>query len=179
MTIPNDISSLQCASTESFDAFSELVTPLSENQFFAPFGKKWSPAQHQQHLILANRGVGSVLKRPKSFFEQFGRAQQPSRTYQQQEDYWRRTYREPVIAPAQVVPGDDLPERTTLLANWTMIRDKIEARLPENWTEKELDTYQIPHYKFGLMTMREMMHFIILHNYHHVRLLRSYLNGRV
>jgi len=38
----------------------------------------------------------------------------------------------------------------------------------ENWTETELDTYQLPHLLFGMMTMREMLFFTLYHNWHHL-----------
>lgn len=58
-----------------------------------------------------------------------------------------------------------------------MIRQKYYDRLPANWSEEELDQHCVNHPALSQITMREMLFFIIFHNYHHLELMRHYLGA--
>jgi hypothetical protein len=45
------------------------------------------------------------------------------------------------------------------------------------WREADLDRYLLPHPLLGKLTLREMLHFTLYHNYHHVQSVATRLRG--
>ncbi len=168
---------LQAAIYKSFCAIDSLVSATSEAQFqHRPQGRKWSIAENIYHLMLSNRGIASALGKPKEFFVQFGKPDQPSRTYGELADQYFHEIRGRQ-APEAVRPKADEPlTKQQLLDSWQLITDKFEERLAL-WTEEELDRYVLPHLRLGKLTMREMLYFVIYHNKHHLSAMQRSLSG--
>jgi hypothetical protein len=50
-------------------------------------------------------------------------------------------------------------------------RETVAAELygaVEGWSERALDRFRLPHPALGQLTVREMLHFTLYHNLHHV-----------
>lgn len=174
---PVTLPEIQKAVDESFATMASFVKPLSDEQFhYRPEdGKKWSVGEGMNHLILASMGIASALGRPKSFFERFGSIDRPSMTYKEM----YQTYFDRIVgaqAPKNVSPDRTSPKtRQELMNSWQMIQQKFFDRLPINWTEEELDQHCVFHPAFGQITMREMLFFVIYHNYHHLNIMQRSL----
>ena len=69
------------------------------------------------------------------------------------------------ICAGLYVTGEDWDN---LFRDWEMVNQKFQDRLAE-WSESDLDTYAIPHPVLGLLSTRQMLLFVILHNEHHLQ----------
>lgn len=173
MAIPE----LQQHLNDRSNVFLSVAAPLSNEQFFAPLdGDKWSVAENLQHLFLSARPVARVLAGPREFLAQFGKPSQPSRSYEQLLADYKRTLRETGIkAPASMVGrAEDLTDRSAVTDRFSQAHQGVATALI-NWTDDELDAYYIPHPALGLLTIREMVYFTILHVDHHLDLTRERL----
>ncbi len=50
--------------------------------------------------------------------------------------------------------------------------NKLAQVIEQNWTEEQLDNYQVKHPILGKLTMRELAYFTIYHNVHHMETIR-------
>lgn len=174
---------------EAFHTSNRTITDyfgsLSPDAFFAHPPEVWSVAENVQHLILTvSPIVKAVLIPREKLSKRFGLADRPSRRYTEVRDQYRETLATGmVVAPTQYVPVlDELPAdrrqgQAHILAAWKETSDGLTTHL-EGWTEAELDTYQLPHLLFGMMTMREMLFFTLYHNLHHLEDARRVVEAR-
>lgn len=180
--LPNDFNpksreELQKALYQSYCAIDSLVTGTDEPQFqHRPQGRKWSIAENIYHLMLATRGVAKALGRPKSFFEQFGVPEQPTRSYQALSQQYFQHIRGRQASEATFPIAEKPLTKQQLLDSWQEISDQLEENLAK-WSEEELDQLVLPHPAFGNLTMREMLFFVIYHNYHHLESMQHSLSG--
>jgi len=168
--IPTNQSELQDALTVSLTDIENAAIGVSEAKFHERPNGKWSIGENIEHLILTSMGIISIAARPKSFFEPFGEIKRPTRSYEELVVIYQKILDKGQKSPADYSSKpDDVKSREELLSGWKMLRGKIAKRLPEHWTETELDKYCIPHPVMGLLTMREMLMFTVLHTYHHLK----------
>ncbi|GAA4401015.1 hypothetical protein GCM10023187_14770 [Nibrella viscosa] len=161
---------IQAAIHKAVTDVQATIEPISDSQFFEPLDNgKWSVAETLQHLYLVIRGLNRLLPGPREVFEQWGKAEQPSRSF----DVVKHTYQagslKPRVAPEQVTPraADLDTDRQTLTERFVSAHQALATNL-DGWSEEELDTYQVPHLVLGKMTVREILYFTILHLYHHL-----------
>ncbi|MEO8610916.1 MAG: DinB family protein [Chloroflexota bacterium] len=147
---------------------------LSPDTFFAHPPEVWSAGENLQHLVLTVRPITKAVLIPREkLSKRFGLADRPSRRYTEIYEQYKSALQGGIVAPPQYVPVlDELPAdqklgQAQIMADWAEISDGLTTHL-ENWTETELDTYQLPHILFGMMTMREMLFFTLYHNGHHL-----------
>jgi hypothetical protein len=148
---------------------------LSPDEFFAHPPEVWSAGENLQHLVLSVAPITKAVLIPhEKLSKRFGLADRPSRTFAEVRDqYVAGLQTGLVVAPPQYVPVlDELPAdqklgQSKILADWLETSDSLTTHL-ETWTDAELDTYQLPHLLFGMMTMREMLFFTVYHDLHHL-----------
>lgn len=173
---PTNRSELLTLLEKSHREVADLIESTDEKTFHTRQDGKWSIGENLEHLILSHRGIISVLGKPKAVFAPFGKADRPSGTYAALTDRYRAKLSGGLTAPTKFSPDPAAPKsRAELLQNWQMLSQKLAARLPENWTEEDLDTYQLPHPAFGNLTVREMLFFIVFHNGHHLKAMKKYV----
>jgi DinB family protein len=164
--------------SQAFQTSNQTITDyfggLSPEQFFAHPPEVWSVAENLQHLVLTVRPITKAVLIPREkLSKRFGLAERPSQRFTEIRDQYKAGLRGGIVAPPQYVPVfDELPAdphlgQQKILADWVEISDGLTTHL-ENWTEAELDSYQLPHLLFGMMTMREMLFFTLYHNLHHL-----------
>ena len=142
-------------------------------QFFAPMGEAWSPADHVRHLVKSNRPVAAALRVPRLFLLlRFGIARRPSQRY----DGLVATYRGALAGglkagryAASPLPAErqTAEERQRALASLDETLAAV-ARALARWGERALDRLRLPHPGLGPLTVREMAFFTLYHNTHHV-----------
>jgi hypothetical protein len=143
------------------------------DEFFAPMGEAWSPADNVRHLIKSNRPVAKALGLPRAaLLLRFGFALRPSRPYSK----LRATYHEalasglragdysPKPLPASQQSGE---ERERILNRWAGSLSALGSAA-QGWSEGSLDRLRLPHPGLGMLTVREMLFFTLYHNTHHV-----------
>lgn len=178
LKIPTNQSELQEALTVSFQDILDLSIAVSEEKFYEETNEKWSIGGNVDHLVMSSFQIVSMTARPKAMFEQFGKAKKPSRDYEELVATYKKVLRKGRKAPTDYSPVPNAPKsREELLKSIGMLQAKVAKRLPEYWTEEELDTYRLPHPAMGMMTMREILAFTVLHNYHHLEAMEKIAKG--
>lgn len=147
--------------------------PLEE--FFAPIGEAWSPADNVRHLVRAVVPVGEALRIPRWVLRlRFGRARRPSRGYETLVADYRKLLADGGRAGGRFVPGpmpagsDLAARRQEILGNFERANATLERRA-RAWSEAALDHYLLPHPLLGPLTVREMLFFTLYHGLHHAR----------
>ena len=167
-TQPYSKNEILLAIETAFDAISNVIKATPEGIFNQKPGAKWSIAEQMVHLIQSNFPIASALKLPKEKLAMFGQPEQASRPYDQLRSEYKAVLKTGVKAPSKFEP--ELKEGTTkagLLENWNIIKGKFQLRIAD-WSEEDLDKYVLLHPIMGKFTIREMLFFTILHNYHHL-----------
>jgi len=169
LKIPTNQSELQEALHVSFQDIIDLSVAVSENKFYKEVNEKWSIGGNVDHLVMSSFEIVSMTARPKAMFEQFGKANKPSRSYEELVATYKEILSKGRKAPTDYSPVPNAPKsREELLQSIQLLQSKLNDRLPLHWTEEELDTYRLPHPAMGMLTMREILAFTVLHNYHHL-----------
>ena len=142
-----------------------------DDQFFAPLGVAWSPAEQVRHLTRSMTPLLPVLRLPKLALRLlFGRSHASSATL----GALRVRYQRALDAGGQAgkyaptpETGSGRPRRNAIMdAHSETIRGLTAAMA--RWSDEELDSYRLPHPLLGKLTVREMLLFTVLHNEHHV-----------
>ncbi|MCB9006207.1 MAG: DinB family protein [Ardenticatenaceae bacterium] len=164
-----------------FTAVHNFFADIEATQFFAAPAEVWSPAENLVHLIKSCAPVIMALNIPKTALRiRFGWVKHELRTLAQV----RHTYVNVALAGGGKASGPFLPEvkddfsaahQTRILAKWQAKGADLHAAL-ENWSDKTLDSYLLPHPLLGKMTVREILFFTLYHNMHHVNDVQRLLN---
>lgn len=164
---------------ESDLVFSHFSSHPIEAFFAAPEGV-WSPADNLVHLIKSTSPVVMALGLPKMALRlRFGKFKGNSDPLAAV----RARYMDAHKKGLAVASGGYLPEveekttdsRTKILAKWTSKNQELISSL-DNWSEKQLDTYSLPHPIIGKMSVREILFFTLYHNMHHVNDVARFLD---
>ena len=155
------------------EEISSFFSSLAEEEFLAPQGSHWSPADHLRHLVKCVQPLAGALEIPKVILRvRFGRWREGSRSY----DEVVEAYREQLAAGADAGPFApsqrgglrDAAWRLHILNRWEATGDHLTSSLG-SWSEAALDRYRLPHPLLGRLTVREMLYFTLYHNAHHAR----------
>lgn len=154
---------------------------IPKEQFFSAPENIWTPADNLVHLIKSVSPIVLAMSLPKAALRlRFGKAKHKSQPF----ETVRSNYNEFVDAGTAISTPDYEPqikettaaERDKIFAKWNSKNQQLLAKL-ENWSEADLDFYQLPHPLLGNLTVREMLLFTLHHNIHHIndveRLLKS------
>jgi len=164
---------LKQALVEAFEEVSTYVANLPEEAFVKQSHEKWSVAQNLEHLTLSVRPVASSLKLPKVAFKSFGKPNREVRTYTALvKRYKFRLSTQRAVAPSRYTPqGDHQRNKNDLLNDWNTSCQKLLTRM-DKWTDKDLDSYLIPHPLLGKLMVREMLFFTHYHTLHHLEAMK-------
>ncbi len=148
---------------------------LSDQEFPAPQGEYWSPADHVRHLVTAIRAVGVGMSAPRILLAlRFGVSFKGSRSFDEVRDLYRAALAaggkasgrfDPANRKTGTEPGDS---RARLMKRWDRAGEELDAAI-ESWSEAALDRHRAKHPLLGMMTIRELLHFTLYHNAHHAR----------
>jgi hypothetical protein len=155
--------------TESVAYWRRFDTPT----FLALIGDAWSPAQNVRHLTKSMRAVTRALQMPPfAVLLLFGPVRHVGRSYEQvREVYQARLARGADAGPyapgASPVSADPVAARARIMEyHAAAVRELLRA--VGSWSERALDTRQLPHPLLGKLTVREMLFFTLYHNRHHI-----------
>lgn len=167
---PQIISSLN----EKVDAFNDYVLPLNKEQFESTPNGKWSAGQNLDHLIRAIKPLQLAYRLPKlALLILFGKTNRPSRTY----DELVTKYKTKLAAGGKasgpfIPPVIGFEKKEELIRKYATHKQKLITKI-EKQSERDLDSYILPHPLLGKVTLREMLYFTIHHNEHHLELLKN------
>jgi DinB superfamily len=151
-----------------------LFSGLSTAAFFGGSDEHWSPGHHLKHLILSNRPVAYALTLPREKLRIWD-AGQPRRSYSEILALYQAALGTGVRASGPFLPTLEgtQAEAVAEYSGCTELLKQSSLR----WTGPDLDRYAMPHPVLGLLSVREMLYFTVLHNRHHLNGVKARLEG--
>ncbi len=157
-----------CASSELY------WNAMPEEEFVAPLGSAWSPAENVRHLTKSVVAVSRALAFPRLLLRLlfWGRRRGVSR----RPEVITAKYHTALRAGGQAgrfapsthrVPGDPSDYRRQVLAAHRAAVERL-AHQVMTWSRQQADGILLPHPLLGTLTVREMLMFTLYHNLHHV-----------
>ncbi len=144
----------------------KTVEKTSEEAFFKqPHAEKWSISQNITHLCESSKPLVSLFGKPE-LMEQFGRSNRASQSYDKVIDWYQTALQTPPPRLLVYRHLDTEGSKAEIVGNLQSITAKLLERVG-NFSDVDLDSYQIKHPLLGLMTAREMLHFTAYHTRHH------------
>lgn len=140
--------------------------------FFDGDDERWSPAHHLAHLTVSNTPVASALGLPKDRLTVLPSGR-PARSYTEIQELYRVALSQGVRASGRFLPhpqGTSAELVTAYLGSVNLLRQAIGS-----WADEDLDRLALPHPVLGLLSVREMLYFTLLHNRHHLDGVRARL----
>lgn len=176
MTNISDKATIIAALHEAVEAVCDYISRLNETEFIAAPEGKWNAGQQLDHLIRSIKPLNLAYSLPAAFLKlRFGVSNRPSKTYQGLVDKYESKLALGGRASGRFVPTSiDFQSRERFCKKYLQEKEKLNrkiARLDEDF----LDKYILPHPLLGMLTLREMLFFTIYHNYHHLNLMKKYL----
>lgn len=162
-----------------------FFSSISTEKFYAqPQTNVWSARDNLGHLNKSVAPVAKALSLPKFLPSVlFGKAKKPSRHFAEIRETYLGRLKEGAKATGRYVPDKvEVPEnaekeKSEILSKWQTVSEKLILVLKDKWSEKDLDTYTLPHPVLGKLTVREMLFFTLYHNTHHVNNVRKLLES--
>jgi hypothetical protein len=178
MASPSTKAEILAALEGNAQAISAYYASLPEDALFTGDPDHWGPAHHLVHLTRSSSALHRALRGGADALP----AHSTGRS---------RTYAQVLVAATtsvQETPGDKLLEmgRVVMVAPETtktaLIEEFVTASADmrtaaELWPEEQLDRHALPHSLMGELTVREMLLFFVLHERHHLKLVRSRLEA--
>jgi len=138
-----------------------------------PQGEKWSVAEQIIHLNKSVSPLNSTMGLPKLTFLFFGKVSF-SRSYEEVVSLYKTSLSKGGKAAKAYVPkANTVYDRQQLIIGFEKAYEKYIDHVGA-WSEKELDTYRLPHPLIGKLTMREMAYFTQYHLQHHKESIQSF-----
>jgi len=161
---------------EQLTAVHQDIKAVIENtpadQFDIGTNQSWSAAGYLKHLILSVKPMAKAISFPQEQLRSmFGQSERGSRPYEEVVAQYKARLAEGVRAEDfdRVVPEFyRIPEgvqdvQAYLAQTWDDSNQRLFGALA-NWSEADLDSYQLPHPAIGLITVRETLFFTLYHN---------------
>ena len=133
----------------------------------------WAPVDQVRHLTKSCRAIAKGFELPRAVLAvRFGLPLRRSREYGSvlsgYEERLRRGVRQNPFAPRQLEPHEQNAEgRERVMREHAESIDRL-CRAIEAYPEWSLDRFRARHPALGMITMRELAMFAVLHNVHHV-----------
>lgn len=134
----------------------------------------WAPVDQVRHLTKSCRAIAKGFEMPRALLAlRFGVPLRRSRDYRTLVDVYeqrlRRGVRQNPFAPRLLEPHEKTPEgRTRVMREHAETIERL-CRALERYAEWSLDRLRARHPALGMITMRELAMFALLHNVHHVQ----------
>lgn len=145
----------------------DYVSTLNETSFFNGSDQRWSPAHHLGHLAVTHKSVtrGFPLKDRLPIFNK------PSRSYEDMRQAYLEALKQ---APPALLANNPFafklkPEdtQTALIENFNQIAKELRDAIL-SWNEEDLNGKGMKHPVLGLLSVREMLEFVAIHDLHHL-----------
>ncbi|MEM9000441.1 MAG: DinB family protein [Bacteroidota bacterium] len=155
---------------ENHDGFITKIEHLTDMDFMRSPGPKWSAGQQLEHILKSIRRTHKAFSLPLSVLKtKFGLSKEPSITYKELVFRYlnilelNKNYQLPEEFFPHMVPIEKKQQKLKEL------RQLVHALkdIVDQYNEKNLDAYRIPHPVMGKLTLREMLYFTAYHVKHH------------
>lgn len=151
-----------------------IAASFDTRTFFAPQYEdgtaRWSPAQQVRHLTRATYPLARAFDMPRlALLMRFGLSLRGRRSYadlvRRYEKLLESRPQAGRFAPDADATADDT-RRAEIMGRFRDSISKLCAAADE-WSERALDRYRLPHPLLGNLTTREMLWFTVFHTAHH------------
>ena len=165
----HDKTSIRTAIRQSFGSVVYTINEYSELEFFQPIvAGKWSPGEHVGHLILSTMAVTKGMTMPKEALEgTFGTKEDVESSFDELKDRYYRILSKGVKAPGNFVYNKPEERGKNYLLSKFVNQMRILLDSLDEWNEKQLSHYVLPHPALGRLSIREMLFFTHFHTEHH------------
>ncbi len=145
----------------------DATSNVSDTVFFERVNGKWSIAENLIHLEKIAKRIAGALSMPREQLANFGIATKPSRDFKEIMTTYNASLQGVVVVPKafQGIQTED-DTRASIVGTYTQTHAYLGGKIPD-FSEEELDKYQMPHPLLGLLTLREMLTFVVYHIGHH------------
>jgi hypothetical protein len=158
---------------ENHQSFIQYIRTLSNDALLYAANEKWTAAQQLDHIHKSVKPLTKAMGFPKFIIKwKFGKANRPSRTYDELIEKYNNKLAFGGRATGQFVPpviSTDKKEGLIKLILESV--HKLNKRL-DRFSEFEMDNMILPHPLLGKITLREMMYFTIYHVAHHEAIIK-------
>lgn len=154
--------------------FTQQLRIMSDDDLcYSPAGK-WSALQQLDHIVRSVTPVSMALAMPVFIIQwKFGRANRPSKTFNELVEKYNRKLSEGGAASGRYVPlAVGAAQKEVLLQKLSATVTNLCRRTGRH-SEEALDKNILPHPLLGKLTYREMLYFTAYHVAHHSRLIEA------
>ena len=138
---------------------------------------KWTTGQQAMHLLQSIKPLNDALSMPKFILKfRFGKANREVRDY----DTIVKRYQERLVdAQGMTFKGSQnmkvptLQDKQYILNRLQVENKKLQYKTLKRWSDKQLDTYILPHPLMGKMPVREIIMWTAYHVEHHTKILQE------
>jgi hypothetical protein len=160
----------------SHKSFTEYLGSLTNAELVFSQNDKWTAGQTLDHMLLSVKPLVQALRLPKFILRLFfGKANRPSRTYEEVVEKYQGKLQEGGRASGRFVPPAISPaQKDKLISKLKKKVGQLTAQVAR-FSEEELDQLILPHPLLGKLTLREMLYFTIYHVKHHEKTIQRNL----
>ncbi|MDB5284458.1 MAG: DinB family protein [Bacteroidota bacterium] len=159
----------------SFDLLCQVGEAVPDNAFNISKENKWTTAENLEHLARATKMTTMAFTLPKFLHVLlYGKPGRTSHGYSKLVDNYEKKLEAGAHATGVYVPKKTDYTKPELLDKLKANGNKLTNALSANWSDEQLDHYQVSHPILGLLTVRELAYFTIYHNGHHLETIRKY-----
>jgi len=137
---------------------------------------KWNTGEHIVHLIQSETALNKALQLPKFYLKyKFGTNNRNNRTYKEVvTKYQAKLAANPGVVAniSKSMPKMSPENKRAYISKLNKQKRKLTNRI-NKWTEKDLDTFLLPHPLMGRMTIREIAMWVAYHTEHHHDILKK------
>ena len=171
------VSTIIAESKKAFNDVSLFIGQISpEDFFYTPIEKKWSIAQHIQHLINSTRSSTVAFVVPRFLLRIIGgKPERQSMQYDNLVSIYRAKLHDGGKATGRYIPRK-IPGtigKQEILKRWEMAVALYLNALQKNANSRTLNDYQVKHPILGKITLRELVYFTIYHTHHHLNIINK------
>ena len=176
MPHPSTKAEILAALESNARAIAQFFSGQPDPMIFTGDPEHWGPAHHLVHLTRASDAVHRALRSRTLPPHPTGR----SRTYAAVRDHATAslgaTSKERLLEMGRVVVIAPDVSRDDLVKAFVTASEELRAAAAE-WSEEALDRYSLIHPLMGELTVREMLLFFVVHERHHLKLVRTRLEA--
>lgn len=174
------IPALQQKLKEAHAHFITTIRSVTDDQFTKSNNQKWTAGQQIDHIIKSVSPVNKAFALPGFMLKMsFGKANRPSRSYDQLVEKYQAKLQLGGRAPGRFVPIPvGLQQREELIAKLDKLTISLSRRI-SGFSERKLDELILPHPLLGKLTLREMVYFTIYHAGHHEKQVMANLENKI
>ena len=164
----------------SLEQISNFVVNTTKPGFHEVFIKdKWTISQHIVHLIKSMEAVNKAFKFPGFVLSyKFGTCNRDERNFEALKDKYESKLKALQVTTPSRYSSSSIPtESQSALMNELGRQTEIMQKHLKKRSDKALSKYILPHPLLGMLSLREMIAFSIIHMDHHRNVLANYLEN--